>query len=70
MEWMMKRVAKIGTLSSLSKADQAELTAFRKAAKAHVDKVLSTRKTAKQELIDAGIYGKDGKLRKHYRSVA
>ena len=65
-----KRIASTGTTTLLTKEDRAELKAFAEAAKNHVDKVTRTREAAIQELIDAGIYGKNGKLTKRYRSVA
>jgi len=67
---MVKRVAKSGTTTLLSKDDRAYLTKFRKSSKDHVDKVTRTRAGAMKELIDAGIYGADRKLKKQYRSVA
>lgn len=67
---MVKRSAKTGSISLLSKEDRVFLADFRKAAKNHVDRVVRTRETAMKELIDAGIYGKNGKLTKRYRSVA
>jgi hypothetical protein len=67
---MVKRVAQSGTTVLLSKGDRAYLTEFRRASKNHVNKVTRTRETAMKELIDAGIYGTDRKLKKQYRSVA
>ena len=67
---MVKRIASTGTTILLSKQDRASLRSFEKAARAHVKKVTRSRKAAMQELIDAGIYGADGKLKKQYRSVA
>jgi len=67
---VMKRIPKTPLGDGLSRADRAYLRAFAKASKSHVDKVTRTKETAMQELIDAGIYGKDGKLTKRYRSVA
>lgn len=54
----------------LSKDDRAYLTEFRASSKSHVDKVTRSRAAAMKELIDAGIYGTDRKLKKQYRSVA
>ena len=51
----------------LSRADRVFLADFEKIAKRHTSKVTRSRETAMQELIDAGIYGRDGKLRKQYR---
>jgi hypothetical protein len=67
---MVKRVAKTGNTTLLSKDDRAYLGAFEKASQRHVKKVTRTRETAMQELIDAGIYGSNRKLKKQYRSVA
>jgi hypothetical protein len=67
---MVKRVAQSGTTTLLSKDDRAYLSAFEKAAQRHVDKVTRTPEAAMQELIDAGIYGTNRKLKKQYRSVA
>jgi hypothetical protein len=67
---MVKRVAKTGTTTLLSKDDRAYLRAFEKSSQSHVKKVTRTRETAMQELIDAGIYSPNRKLRKQYRSVA
>jgi hypothetical protein len=67
---MVKRVAQSGTTTLLSRDDRAYLTKFRNASKIHVDRVTRTRAAAMQELIDAGIYGTDKKLKKQYRSVA
>lgn len=67
---MVKRVAKTGTTTLLSKDDRAFLRAFERAARRHVKKVTRSPEAAMQELIDAGIYTPGGKLRKQYRSVA
>jgi hypothetical protein len=40
---------------------------FRKAAKAFTRRATATRETARQVLIDEGIYTKSGKLSKNYR---
>jgi hypothetical protein len=67
---MVKRVAKSGSTTLLTKDDRAYLLAFKQAARRHVKKVTRTRAAAMQELVDAGIYAPSGKLRKQYRSVA
>jgi hypothetical protein len=67
---MVKRIAKSGSITLLSKDDRASLAAFERTSQAHVDKVTRTRASAVKELVDAGIYGSDGKLKKQYRSVA
>jgi hypothetical protein len=64
---MFKRVTKTEGTILLSKDDRAFLTNFRTSSKRHVDKVTQTRAKAMQELIDAGIYEKSGKLSKRYR---
>ncbi len=67
---MVKRIASTGTPTLLSKEDRAYLRAFKLAARRHVKKVTRSPEAAMQELIDAGIYTRGGKLRKQYRSVA
>jgi hypothetical protein len=67
---MVKRIAKSGSITLLSKDDRAYLAAFKKSSRAHVREVTKTRESAVQELVDAGIYGANGKLKKQYRSVA
>ena len=67
---MVKRVTKPSSKTLLSKEDRAYLRSFRRTSRTHVEKVTRTRESAMQELIDAGIYGRDGKLRKQYRSIA
>lgn len=67
---MVKRVAKSGSTTLLTKEDRAYLRSFRETSKSHVEKVTRTRATAMKELVDAGIYGSNRKLRKQYRSVA
>ncbi len=67
---MVKRIAKSGSITLLSKDDRASLSTFKRTSQAHVDKVTRTRASAVKELVDAGIYGTDGKLKKQYRSVA
>ena len=67
---MAKRTNQPGTTTLLSKTDRASLTAFRKSSQAHVKRVTKTPAAALQELVDAGIYDRSGKLRKQYRSVA
>ena len=67
---MVKRVAKSGSTTLLTKDDRAYLRAFKQAARRHVTKVTRSPEAAMQELVDAGIYTASGKLRKHYRSVA
>jgi len=71
METMvMKRIPKTSLGDGLSKEDRIFLKAFEESSQRHVDKVTRSRKAALQDLIDAGIYGKNGKLTKRYRSVA
>lgn len=67
---MLKRVKKLGSTTLLSKDDRAYLENFRRYSKRHVDKVTRTPELAMQELVDAGIYEKNGKLSKQYRTVA
>jgi hypothetical protein len=67
---MVKRVAKSGSTTLLTKDDRVYLRAFRQAARLHVKKVTCSPEAAIQELVDAGIYTPGGKLRKQYRSVA
>jgi hypothetical protein len=67
---MVKRIASTGKTTLLSKQDRVSLRSFEQAARSHVKKVTRSRKAAMKELIDAGIYGADGQLRKQYRSIA
>jgi hypothetical protein len=67
---MLKRVTKAGSSILLSKEDRAYLTKFRKSSKKHVDEVTRSKQAAMRELVEAGIYGANGKLKKQYRSVA
>ena len=67
---MVKRVTKPSSITLLSREDRAYLRSFRRSSQRHVEKVTRTRESAMQELIDAGIYGADRRLRKQYRSVA
>ncbi len=59
-----------GVTILLTKADRNKLASFRSASKKHVALVTKTAAAARQELIDAGIYTRSGKLKKQYRSVA
>jgi hypothetical protein len=67
---MVKRVTQTGKITLLSKDDRAYLAKFRKSSKLHVDKVTRTQKLAMKELVDAGIYETNGRMRKQYRSIA
>jgi hypothetical protein len=67
---MAKREKKSGPLILFTAEDRAFLAEFERSSQAHVDRVTKTKESAMQELIDAGIYGRNGKLRKQYRSVA
>jgi hypothetical protein len=66
----MAKSAVNSTKPLLTKADRSYLSAFRKSSQKHVNRVTKTPAKALQELIDAGIYSKDGKLDKRYRSAA
>ncbi len=67
---MAKRTSNPKRIILLTKEDRAFIKHFEESSQAHVDKVTKTRETAVQDLIDAGIFTRSGKLAKQYRSVA
>lgn len=67
---MVKRVAKVGTKTLLSRDDRSYLRSFGRASRDHVAKVTLSREAALQELVDAGIYDRHHKLKKYYRTLA
>lgn len=48
--------------------ERKEVETFRKAARKVTSKATRSRKSAVQFLIDAGIFGKDGKPKKYFRA--
>ncbi len=67
---MAKRIKTTERIILYTREDRAFIADFEKSSKAHVAKVTRTRESARQELVDAGIYNADGTLHKNYRTVA
>jgi hypothetical protein len=67
---MAKREKKTGPLIFFTTDDREFLAEFERSSQDHVNRVTKTKESAMQELVDAGIYDRRGKLCKQYRSVA
>jgi hypothetical protein len=67
---MAKREKKSGPQILFTAEDRVFLAEFERSSQAHVDRVTKTKESAIQELVDAGLYVRPGKLRKQFKSVA
>ncbi|SFS09123.1 hypothetical protein SAMN05421771_1596 [Granulicella pectinivorans] len=54
----------------MTDADRAHLADWEQAADAHMARIMVSKETALQDLVDAGICDPDGQLSERYRGVA
>ncbi|MDR3745837.1 MAG: hypothetical protein P4K80_06875 [Acidobacteriaceae bacterium] len=67
---MAKREGKTAPLILFTAEDRAFLADLKRSSLARVKRVTKTKESALQELSDAGLYIRTGKLRKQLKSVA
>jgi hypothetical protein len=67
---MAEPTAKYERILLMTDADRARLADFKQAADAHMARVMVSKETALQDLVNAGICDPDGQLSERYRSGA